>query len=53
VIDPGLCSGCIYSRAITTKTSIFYLCEKSKEDNSFKKYPRLPVITCKGFVKKD
>jgi hypothetical protein len=53
VIDSGLCQNCIYNKVIKTKTSTFYLCEKSKENSSFKKYPRLPVLECKGFIKKE
>jgi hypothetical protein len=29
--------------------SVFYLCELSKVDPRFPKYPRLPVIECGGY----
>jgi hypothetical protein len=29
--------------------SVFYLCELSKVDPRFPKYPRLPVLSCPGY----
>jgi len=29
--------------------SVFYLCERSFTDASFAKYPRLPVLECRGY----
>jgi hypothetical protein len=29
--------------------SVFLLCEKSLSDLSFPKYPRLPVLACRGY----
>ena len=46
----GLCSVCRHARAIrSAKGSEFWLCERSKTDAHFSKYPRLPVRTCAGF----
>jgi hypothetical protein len=28
---------------------VFYLCQLSKVDPSFPKYPRLPVLKCSGY----
>jgi hypothetical protein len=28
---------------------IFYLCERSSTDADFPKYPRIPVIACRGY----
>jgi hypothetical protein len=31
------------------KGSVFYLCGRSATDASFPKYPRLPVLQCRGY----
>ena len=46
----GLCALCQHARAIrSSKNSEFWLCERSKTDARFTKYPPLPVRTCTGF----
>jgi hypothetical protein len=35
----------------TDRGSVFYLCQLSKADPKFPKYPRLPVLTCSGYEK--
>jgi hypothetical protein len=35
------------------KGSVFLLCRLSESDTRFEKYPRLPVLTCEGFVDKN
>ncbi|HTR39580.1 MAG TPA: hypothetical protein VMH80_27090 [Bryobacteraceae bacterium] len=46
----GLCSTCVNVRRVTSdRGSVFYLCERSKTDARFPKYPRLPVVTCQGY----
>jgi hypothetical protein len=46
----GLCATCLHMRRITSdRGAVFYLCELSKVDPSFPKYPRLPVLECSGF----
>ena len=50
--DPtvGLCSVCAHARVVENRHgSRFYLCEQSRTDSSFKKYPPLPVVDCLGF----
>ena len=32
-----------------TRGSVFSLCERSKTDPDFPRYPRLPVLSCPGF----
>jgi hypothetical protein len=32
-----------------TRGSSFSLCERSREDDRYPKYPRLPVLRCTGF----
>ena len=36
-------------RVISDRGSVFYLCQLSKVDSSFPKYPRLPVLECAGY----
>jgi hypothetical protein len=32
-----------------TRGSSFSMCERSKTDEAFPKYPRVPVVECPGF----
>jgi hypothetical protein len=46
----GLCDDCRHQRLVSnTRGSTFSLCERSKTDPSFPKYPRLPVLACRGY----
>ena len=46
----GLCDRCRHQRVVTnTRGSAFSLCERSKTDDRFPKYPRLPVTRCAGY----
>lgn len=46
----GLCAACALARAIENRRgSRFWLCERSRVDPSFSRYPRLPVVACRGF----
>jgi len=46
----GLCASCIWTRIVeSAKGSVFFFCEMSKQDPTFPKYPRLPVVRCRGF----
>jgi hypothetical protein len=48
--NAGLCPGCLHSRRVeSARGSTFVLCELSRTDPRFPKYPRLPVLTCAGF----
>lgn len=49
----GLCATCKNVRRMTSdRGSRFYLCELSKTDSRFPKYPRLPVLSCAGYESK-
>jgi hypothetical protein len=49
----GLCATCMHARLIeSAKGSQFLLCHLSQSDPAFPKYPRLPVLTCSGYVLK-
>lgn len=48
----GLCASCLYARPIESdRGSIFILCELSLVDPWFPKYPRLPVLSCQGYIR--
>jgi hypothetical protein len=46
----GLCNLCRHQRLVrNTRGSSFSLCRRSKTDPSFPRYPRLPVVECRGY----
>ena len=52
--EVGLCVTCTFVRRVENRRgSVFYLCDRSREDARFPKYPPLPVLTCPGFVEAD
>ena len=45
----GLCDRCVHQKVIrNTRGSSFSLCERSREDPAYPRYPRLPVTACAG-----
>jgi hypothetical protein len=36
-----------------TRGSVFSLCRRSREDPSYPRYPRIPVLECRGFEPRD
>ena len=47
----GLCASCLHARLMRSdRGSVFYLCELSKVDPRFPKYPRLLVLSCSGYA---
>ncbi len=50
----GLCAACAHGRAVVSgRGSTFWLCQLSVSDPRFSKYPRLPVLRCAGFARRD
>jgi hypothetical protein len=46
----GLCDRCRHQRLVpNTRGSVFSLCERSRMDPAYPRYPRLPVFSCPGF----
>jgi hypothetical protein len=46
----GLCGTCMHARVIPSdRGAQFVLCEKSRTDPRFARYPRLPVLRCAGY----
>jgi len=45
----GLCADCRHARRVTTsRGSVFLLCGRSEREPAYPRYPRIPVVTCKG-----
>jgi hypothetical protein len=44
----GLCDSCRHQQVVRTKRSSFSLCRRWKEDDRYPRYPRLPVLRCRG-----
>jgi GNAT superfamily N-acetyltransferase len=52
--EAGLCASCRHVQRITSaRGSHFYLCERSRTDPSYPRYPRLPVVDCAGYERND
>jgi hypothetical protein len=50
----GLCDRCRHQRIVqNTRGSSFSLCELSRTNPAFPRYPRLPVESCEGFSERD
>lgn len=49
-MNAGLCDTCKHQKVIrNTRGSTFSMCERSKKEPDFPKYPRLPVLECRGY----
>jgi hypothetical protein len=52
-IPAGLCDTCRHQKLVgNTRGSRFSLCELSKTDPRFVKYPRVPVARCEGYERR-
>jgi hypothetical protein len=50
----GLCDSCRHQRVVrNTRGSAFSLCERSKTDERYPKYPRVPVLECPGCERRE
>ncbi len=46
----GLCAACAHARVVESRRgSRFWLCERSRTDPAFPRYPPLPVLACRGY----
>jgi hypothetical protein len=46
----GLCDRCRHQRLVpNTRGSVFSLCERSRDDPRYPRYPPIPVRRCPGF----
>jgi hypothetical protein len=49
----GLCDSCAHQRIVrNTRGSSFSLCERSRSDPAYPRYPRVPVLACPGHTAK-
>ena len=49
----GLCDTCRHQRLVpNSRGSVFSLCERSRTDDAYPRYPRTPVLTCPGHEKR-
>jgi hypothetical protein len=49
----GLCPACIHMKETgNDRGSLFLLCQLSRSDPRYPKYPRLPVLSCEGYREK-
>ncbi len=50
----GLCDRCRHQQVVrNTRGSSFSLCRRSREDERYPRYPRLPVLRCPGYDERD
>jgi hypothetical protein len=50
----GLCSACANQFLVRSgRGSVFSRCDLHKVDDRFPKYPRMPVVTCTGFKRRE
>ena len=50
-VPAGLCNRCLHQRLVpNSRGSVFSLCERSRDDPAYPRYPRLPVERCAGFA---
>jgi hypothetical protein len=49
--DPvGLCRSCRNARIVPAGDRQYWLCRVAAVDARFERYPRLPVIACRGYA---
>jgi hypothetical protein len=49
-VNAGLCARCQHARVVESRRGgRFLLCERSRTDPSYRRYPSLPVLACPGF----
>ena len=51
---PGLCDSCRHQQLVpNTRGSVFSLCRRSRDEpERFPRYPRLPVLQCRGYQRR-
>jgi hypothetical protein len=45
----GLCATCRHAAVLASRSSVFLRCGMAEIAPSFPRYPRLPVLACKGY----
>ncbi|HEV7529803.1 MAG TPA: hypothetical protein VGO29_12980 [Solirubrobacteraceae bacterium] len=50
----GLCDTCAHQQQVrNTRGSVFSLCKRSREDPAYPRYPRVPVLSCRGYERSE
>jgi len=45
----GLCDSCVHQQIVrNTRGSVFSLCRRSRDEPAYPRYPRVPVLECRG-----
>lgn len=46
----GLCAQCRHARLLRSdRGSVFYQCARAESEPQYARYPRLPMLACKGY----
>ena len=49
----GMCDSCRHQKLIRSgRGSVFSMCERSKAEPGYAKYPRVPVLACPGYERR-
>ena len=51
-ISPGLCATCEHLRLVASSRSVFVRCGLAEVDPAFPRYPPIPVVACRGYLRK-
>jgi hypothetical protein len=50
----GLCDTCAHQQEVrNTRGSVFSLCTRSRVDPAYPRYPRVPVLECAGYERRE
>lgn len=47
----GLCASCDHLRLLASRRSLFVRCGLADADPAFPRYPPLPVVACRGYLR--
>ncbi|MGH9464023.1 MAG: hypothetical protein ACRD0X_00130 [Thermoanaerobaculia bacterium] len=51
--EPGLCASCRHAIVTRSRRSAFLRCAWAEVDPRFPRYPRLPVVDCDGYRRRN
>lgn len=52
-VAAGLCETCRHARALASRSSVFLRCGRAETDPRFPRYPRLPIVACRGYERRE
>lgn len=52
-VAAGLCETCRHARALASRSSVFLRCALAETDPRFPRYPRLPIVACRGYERRE